>query len=379
MQKHADPPTWLLSAIFLPLTLMLSLGLLRPIKGGTVGLMLMLQHAEVRRRDRRRRPTGCEPASCWTARPRRSLPPVIEADRAQAVADLAAENHFAPLGREGRIARRALRAASVDPGRPAGVRHPARATAPADRDRPGARARSAGWSRTTSCWSTATSRRCEEGREARIQAIDMGRRGLHNEGAELMTRAAGRQDRHRFRDRAAAVHPGLRAAPADLTDSGAMKIDGTPYRTVWVDRGRWLVGPHPRPDQAALGAGDPAPDRRGAGGARDPLHAGARRAADRRGRRLRAVPGAARRTRRPTAMERDAAMLAATRPTAVNLRWALDRMLTRLRNTPARRTRRRRLCRGRRDRRRGRGAERGDRPAWAAADRGSGRQGRASG
>ena len=52
----------------------------------------------------------------------------------------------------------------------------------------------------------------EEGREARIQAIDMGRRGLHNEGAELMTAAAGRQDRHRFRHRAAAVHPGLRAA-----------------------------------------------------------------------------------------------------------------------------------------------------------------------
>src|SRR6476661_916439 len=34
-------------------------------------------------------------------------------------------------------------------------------------------------------------------------------------------------------------------------------------------------------------------------------------------------------------MERDAALLAATRPTAINLRWALDRMLTRLRNTPA--------------------------------------------
>jgi methylthioribose-1-phosphate isomerase len=33
------------------------------------------------------------------------------------------------------------------------------------------------------------------------------------------------------------------------------------------------------------------------------------------------------------AMERDAALLAGTRPTAVNLRWALDRMLTRLRNT----------------------------------------------
>src|ERR1700712_953122 len=35
------------------------------------------------------------------------------------------------------------------------------------------------------------------------------------------------------------------------------------------------------------------------------------------------------------AMERDAAMLNATRPTAVNLGWALERMLTRLRNTPA--------------------------------------------
>jgi len=35
------------------------------------------------------------------------------------------------------------------------------------------------------------------------------------------------------------------------------------------------------------------------------------------------------------AMERDAALLNATRPTAVNLSWALERMLTRLRNTPA--------------------------------------------
>ncbi len=33
------------------------------------------------------------------------------------------------------------------------------------------------------------------------------------------------------------------------------------------------------------------------------------------------------------AMERDAAMLAGTRPTAINLRWAIQRMLTRLRNT----------------------------------------------
>ena len=40
MQVYDDPPTWLLSAIFLPLTVILSLGLLRPIKGATVGAML---------------------------------------------------------------------------------------------------------------------------------------------------------------------------------------------------------------------------------------------------------------------------------------------------------------------------------------------------
>jgi len=32
----------LMSAIFIPLTLFLALGLLRPVKGGTVGLMLNL-------------------------------------------------------------------------------------------------------------------------------------------------------------------------------------------------------------------------------------------------------------------------------------------------------------------------------------------------
>ena len=40
MQKMDDPPTWLLSVIFVPLTIILALGLLRPVKGATVGLML---------------------------------------------------------------------------------------------------------------------------------------------------------------------------------------------------------------------------------------------------------------------------------------------------------------------------------------------------
>ena len=41
-QRMQDPPDWLTAAIFLPLTVLLSLGLIRPIKGGTVGLMLKL-------------------------------------------------------------------------------------------------------------------------------------------------------------------------------------------------------------------------------------------------------------------------------------------------------------------------------------------------
>jgi methylthioribose-1-phosphate isomerase len=42
---------------------------------------------------------------------------------------------------------------------------------------------------------------------------------------------------------------------------------------------------------------------------------------------------AVRRDPSSAALERDCAMLAEARPTAVNLRWAIDRMLTRLRNT----------------------------------------------
>ena len=42
VDRHQSPPLWVMSAIFLPLTFVLALGLLRPIKGGTVGLMLTL-------------------------------------------------------------------------------------------------------------------------------------------------------------------------------------------------------------------------------------------------------------------------------------------------------------------------------------------------
>jgi uncharacterized protein (DUF983 family) len=42
MQKADDPSTLTLTAVFVPLTIVLVLGLLRPIKGATVGLMLRL-------------------------------------------------------------------------------------------------------------------------------------------------------------------------------------------------------------------------------------------------------------------------------------------------------------------------------------------------
>ena len=42
-----------------------------------------------------------------------------------------------------------------------------------------------------------------------IEAIDMGRRGMHNEASELLQRAARRQGRPRLRHRAPPVHADL--------------------------------------------------------------------------------------------------------------------------------------------------------------------------
>ncbi|HET9018175.1 MAG TPA: S-methyl-5-thioribose-1-phosphate isomerase, partial [Acetobacteraceae bacterium] len=111
-----------------------------------------------------------------------------------------------------------------------------------------------------------------------------------------------------------------------------MKIDGTPYRSVWVDRAdTWSVRII---DQTKL-----------------PWSleflrlttlteaAHAIRSMQVRGAPLIGAVAAyglclaLRADARTEAMERDAALLAATRPTAVNLAWAIERMLTRLRNT----------------------------------------------
>jgi len=111
-----------------------------------------------------------------------------------------------------------------------------------------------------------------------------------------------------------------------------MKIDGTPYRSVWVDeqdgwsvrlidqtRLPWALDILRLTDVAGVAHAIRSMQVRGA-----PL--------------IGAVAAyglclAVRRDAGSAAMERDAAMLAETRPTAINLRWAIERMLTRLRNT----------------------------------------------
>jgi uncharacterized protein (UPF0262 family) len=112
-----------------------------------------------------------------------------EADRRQAVADLLTENHFDPVGvpggpfalnlcvRDGRLV------FDIRDGTDAPVRAVALALGPFRR-------LIKDYHLIVESHELAVA---DGGHEARIQAIDMGRRGLHNEGAELLTqRLAGR-------------------------------------------------------------------------------------------------------------------------------------------------------------------------------------------
>ncbi len=112
-----------------------------------------------------------------------------------------------------------------------------------------------------------------------------------------------------------------------------MKIDGTPYRSVWVDgEDGWSVRIF---DQTKLPW---TVDILRLATVADAAHA--IRSMQVRGAPLIGAVAAyglalaARADPSTPAMERDAALLCATRPTAINLRWAIERMLTRLRNTP---------------------------------------------
>lgn len=112
-----------------------------------------------------------------------SLSPLIEADREQAIADLTAENHFTPLLHAGAPGPFVLHL-SIREGR----------LVFDIRDRANTPISAIGlalgpFRRLVKDYQLLVDshiKAVEEGREARIQAIDMGRRGLHNEGADLM-------------------------------------------------------------------------------------------------------------------------------------------------------------------------------------------------
>jgi methylthioribose-1-phosphate isomerase len=112
-----------------------------------------------------------------------------------------------------------------------------------------------------------------------------------------------------------------------------MRIDGTPYRSVWVDPDGWSVRIF---DQTKLPWSIDILRLTDVGQVAHAIRSMQVRGAPLIG----AVAAygvclALRADASTEAMERDAAMLAATRPTAINLRWAVDRMLTRLRATQA--------------------------------------------
>jgi uncharacterized protein (UPF0262 family) len=113
-----------------------------------------------------------------------NLSPYIEADREQAVADLAAANHFAPLIGTDQSGPYALHL-SIQEGR---LIFDIRDVA--DMPLTAVGLALGPFRRLVKDYQMLVDshiKAVEEGREQRIQAIDMGRRGLHNEGAELMT------------------------------------------------------------------------------------------------------------------------------------------------------------------------------------------------
>lgn len=113
------------------------------------------------------------------------LSPLQEADRAQAVADLAAENYFAPLTvKHGPVRGPYVLHLSIQEGRLVfdtrrADDHPLAAVALA-------LGPFRGLIKDYQMLVDSHMQAVQEGREARIQAIDMGRRALHNEGAALL-------------------------------------------------------------------------------------------------------------------------------------------------------------------------------------------------
>ncbi len=153
-----------------------------------------------------------------------------------------------------------------------------------------------------------------------------------------------------------------------------MKVDGKPTRTIWLEADGWSVGiidqtvlPHRFATLRLTTLDDAARaiktmQVRGA-----PLIGAA------------AAYGVCLALRADASDEASTAPIAAllaTRPTAINLKWALDEMRRRRAQPAARGAGRGGLSPRRRDRRRGCRHQPGDRPAWPEADRGRSRRAR---
>src|SRR5271166_1344664 len=111
------------------------------------------------------------------------LSPIHEADRARAVADLEAENHFALLGPRAEPGPFLLHL-SIQQGRLVfDIRRPTEEPITAILLSLGP---FRGLIKDYQMLVDSHIKAVEEGREARIQAIDMGRRGLHDDGAALL-------------------------------------------------------------------------------------------------------------------------------------------------------------------------------------------------
>ena len=145
-----------------------------------------------------------------------------------------------------------------------------------------------------------------------------------------------------------------------------MKINGKHTRSIWLEPDGQSVGII---DQTLLPHRYATLQLQKLRGCRacDQVDADARRAADRRGRGLWPCAWRLREDASDENLERAYAALLATRPTAINLKWALDEIMAAVRNRPreervaaAYQARRRDLRRRRRD-------ERGDRPARPAS------------
>ena len=114
------------------------------------------------------------------------LSPILEADRAQAVADLEAENNFALCGTAGRapVPGPYVLHLSIQEGR---LVFDVRDVGDAPITMLGlSLSPFRGLIKDYQMLVDSHMLAVEEGREQRIQAIDMGRRGLHNEGAALL-------------------------------------------------------------------------------------------------------------------------------------------------------------------------------------------------